>query len=308
MQPTGISGARTQIWSVGIAAAWMAACSSPVCAQTIQPDDQPAVTIDNFADAPRSQAPRTQGPIFFGDAFTSLERNSNALSLSNLPGGLELPAVADTVWLKGVSVGLGYQVSDSATLFVRAEAAHTSFFENSFLSFAQFTGSAGVNLRVSKRLSLLGAVSCTSQRDGDSFREYYNYCAPIGVVSAFTGDPWSGSGTRWSAHVIAPRGKAIDLARYVQVGGGFSYEGGSKFRISLGPRGYVRWYDTAEEIALGQGNRRDYQGTFRLAAAWHTGRLEIGIAAEPTANWSTDANYRFWDVRGGPFLRWRFGS
>jgi len=167
MQPTGLVGARKRSWASGAATACIAAASAPAVGQIIQPDYQPAVTIDNFANAARPQSQR-QGLVVFGDVFTSLERNSNALSLSNLPCGLELPAVADTKWLKGISAGVGNQLSEGATVFVRAEAAHTTYFDSDFLSFGQFTGPAGVSLRIPRGLSMMGAVSCTSQRDGKS--------------------------------------------------------------------------------------------------------------------------------------------
>ncbi len=238
------------------------------------------------------------------EIFSDVQYASNALAISNLPGGLELKPVKDVIWVKGISGGVSHALSRKATAFASATVLHANFFDYDPLNFFAVSAVAGLELRPSRAVGFVVAGTCVSERNEDSFKQYYGYCGP---AAAFT----LTGGRREGTHIDLNLGGRMALgdrdiyARYNEATASIRFEAGRRLRFSIEPRGMARRYGERSD-SIFEKRRTDYRASVDVGLRHVWRRVEIGLSVHPTVNWSNQPQFRFWDVRGGPSLKVRF--
>ena len=237
--------------------------------------------------------------------FSDSRYATNALARSNLPGGLEDAAASDVVWAKGVNASVGYALGNVLTLFAGGTAFHTNFFKNSELDYVGLSGVAGVQVRLSRTVSAYGGGLCVAELAARNIKRYYSFCGPMAGISLVTGRGISPSFDMGVRGVIA-LGDTNLFARYRELQATIGYETGGRTRLRIRPTASVRSHSAPAALAALNGDRTDYNGSIELGMRHLSGRFEIGLAVQPSVNWSNYAQYHFWDVRGGPIVKVMF--
>ena len=277
-------------------------------AQTIAADATPAPTVDNQSvdiSEQRFDAPRRRVSLFV-EFNSNAQYSSNILSVSNLTGGLELEPDSGWFWQNGLAATLAVPVGERVLLFAQAGASYVDYADYSQLNYIGLSTTTGAQFALGRSGRAFAAVSCSSERDED-FKEYYSTCSPSAGLSVAAGNPRRGSYLQAGLNGSYAMGEKERFARYTTANAFVSWEFGGDTRFRLRPQVNGRWYDTPDIIARSRADRSDYQVGVQ-AALYHRGRnLEYGFMLDPRVNWSNYGQYRYWDVRGGPYLRVRFG-
>lgn len=291
--------------TIGLSAIAAACIPHAAQAQIIAPDTQPAQTVDNLPtvvlDAP--VRPRS-GLRFSFQLASSLNYSSNVLGVSNLPGGLELPAEGGTMWDKNATAVALLPVSKNVLLYAHAGLGHTNYFGHSQLNYFNLSGGAGAILALSGKTRLSLSFDCSSERDS-GFRQYYSMCRPGAGFTTAIGNPYSGTGLEFGLRGALGLGDEDRFAKYREASVFLNFEAGKQLRFQLRPEARVRDYSVPASLALLGGERTDYQASVRIALFYQSDRFTLGVAAAPRVNWSDMGQYRYWEVQGGPFVRVR---
>jgi hypothetical protein len=298
-------GLKLRTVTFGLSAIALGCFSQVAQAQIIAPDSQPAQTVDNLPgivlDAPVKPS---SGLRISLQLASSANYSSNILGVSNLPGGLELPDEGGIMWDKGATAIALLPVSGRVLLYAKAGISHTNYFEHSRLNYFELSGGVGGLLALSGKTRLAFAFDCASERNSD-FHQYYSICRPsVGFTTAI-GNPYGRTGLELGVRGALGLGSEDRFARYREASAWLNFEAGKNLRFQLRPEARVRDYDVPASLALLGDQRKDYQASVRLALFYQSDRFTFGVAAVPRANWSDMAQYRYWEVQGGPFLRVR---
>lgn len=248
-------------------------------------------------------APRMEAGI---DLNSDLRYGFNALSRSNLPGGLEVDPVADTVWVKGVSGYVARPVAKNLAVVASASFNHINYFDHSQLNFFNARGSVGLLFMPSGATSLYAGGACSVELEEKSFKSYYDHCGPTAVLRTRLG-----SARKFHANLqvsgYMALGDSNRLARYREASARLSLTTGGPLLLAVEPGGYVRDFTRPAFIpAAFTYERTDYGLSVPVSLIYRHRRWQAGLVAEPNVNWSTDPNFRNWDVRVGPTVKVSF--
>lgn len=244
----------------------------------------------------------------FIDIYSRPSFSTNALSESNLYGGLKEHSKNDVYWQNGLGAGFQYPIGSASKLFARGDIFHVLFFDNKNLNYFGLSFTAGAQVDLASTVSIYAAGLCISERTQHEFHKFYGFCGPTtGVSIKLGGDYRTGSYTDVNIGGVVATGKKEQYASYREINGSIRFRT-SKIRVSLSvePYGYARFYSEPTILRLGSSSRRDYRGGLRAGLYWSSPRVEIGAEANPSANWSNLPQYRYWDFRVGPSVRARF--
>ena len=291
LRPTGHLINRIYTWLWLAPAVGLAATMAPTATAQI---------IDENSQTYRL-APRTDTQV---EIFTDVQHASNALAISNLPGGLELAPVSDTIWVKGISGSIAHALGRKVTAFAGANILHANFFNYDALNFFGVSAATGLELRPSRGIGVVVVGTCVSERSESGFKQYYGYCGPAANL-ALTGGRRTGTHVELSLGARMALGDRRTYARFNEASASLRFETGGRLRFSIEPRALVRRYSDLGAGSL-DGKRIDYRAAVGVGLRHVSRRFELGLSAHPTVNWSNQAQFRFWDVRGGPSFKIRF--
>ncbi len=247
--------------------------------------------------------PKTESGI---EVFSDIRHGLNALAASNLPGGFEQKRIPDTLWVKGVSGYVAHPLANKIYATASAGAFHVNYFKNSKVNFFGARAGAGLVLVPSDRASLYVTTSCSGEFDGKKLKRYYSHCGPSVGAQVTLGSPRKFH-VSLSGGAYLALGDRNEFARYKEANARISIATGGKVRFAVEPQASVRDFSTPSLFpAILEYKRRDYNASLPVSLTFRKPRWELGIVAEPSASWSTDANYRMWDFRFGPSFKVRF--
>jgi len=237
---------------------------------------------------------------------SDLRYGFNALSRSNLPGGLEVDPVADTVWVKGISAYVAKPVTEGLAVVGSAAFNHINYFEHSELNFFNARGSIGLLFMPSGATSLYAGGACSVELEEESFKSYYDHCGPTAVLRTRIGSARKFHASLQVSGYMA-LGDSNRLARYREASARLSLTTGGPLLLAVEPGGYVRDFTRPAFIpAAFTYERTDYGLSVPVSLIYRHRRWQAGVVAEPNVNWSKDPNFRNWDVRVGPTVKVSF--
>jgi hypothetical protein len=282
------------------------AFSTQVDAQVIPADAEPAPTIDVYPGPALNEplpAPSGGARLVF-QLSSSASYSSNVLGVSNLPGGLELDGEEGVLWDKGAAAVALVPIGSSLLFYATAGLSHTNYFDHSALDHFTLQGGAGLVAALSGKTFARLAVACSSERDSD-FHGYYELCRPSIGFSTAIGNPDGRTGLELGATGALALGDRERFGQYREASAYLRFETGGALRFMLRPEGRWRQYDAPAIFGPADDKRTDYQAEVRAALFFRSGAFTFGIEAAPRVNWSDFAQYRYWEVQGGPYIRVR---